>query len=397
MPIVFAVVLIALAVGLWVLGWRWERTVRRPALQSLGTLPLVSILIPAYRSERTIGKTLASVQALDYPRKEIVVANDSDDGTAAVCRAAGVRCIQFKERMGKAHALNAAVKQVRGDILFFVDSDTEVAPDTLTKLLPWFSHSRIAAVSPRYMINHATTLLSKLISLEHSILSTFFKIHMFFGSMLTFRGCGVAIRREVFERLGGWPETLIEDVEFSAAVLDAGQVIQYEPQAVIRTREPETIAELQRQRFRWGKGSLFSFINNRHKLWKKPQFFLYFYPYILLGFAVIAFLFYQSAAVTLPVLSLFLLYAFSVKEFAILIVALLAFVFSTTMATVVAGSITHLALLAFPESVKKHHPLLLLPFLFVFVPLTLTAYLRGMFSGISDLRRHKGQLNLNDW
>lgn len=394
MPLIFAALLIGLAVVLWSLGSRWEHTVKRP---TLSTFPLVSILIPAYHSEQTIHNTLTSVAALDYPRKEIIVANDSDDRTSAICKKAGVRCLQFPHRMGKARALNDAVKTARGEVLFFVDSDTEVAPDTLTKLVPWLSNPTIAAVAPRYTIKTTRTMIAKLISLEHSILSSFFKIHMYFGSMLTFRGCGVAIRRSTFEKMGGWPETLIEDVEFSARLIDSGYTIQYEPTALITTNEPETRAELASQRYRWGKGSLFSFIHNRHSLWKKPQFFLYFYPYILLGFAVIAFLFYQSAMVTLPVISLFLLYAFSAKEFAILTIALLALVFSATAAAVVTGTVTHLALLAFPESVRRHNPLLLLAFILYFTPLAMYAYLRGMRDGIRDLRQHRNELNFNDW
>ena len=394
MPLVFAAILIALAVILWSFGWRWEHTVKRPPLNSF---PLVSILIPAYKSAATIRQTLLSVSALAYPHKEIIVANDTDDATPAICKEFGARCIQSSQRMGKARSLNAAVKHARGDILFFVDSDTEVAPDTLNKLLPWFSNPRVGAVAPQYVINHTTTLLTKLISLEHSILSTFFKIHMFFGSLITFRGCGIAIRRSSFEAAGGWPETLIEDVEFSSHLVGQNQIIQYEPEAVVKTREPETMAELSRQRFRWGKGSLFSFINNRHSLWKKPQFLLYFYPYIIISFAILAFLSYQSAVVTLPVISLFLLYAFSIKEFSILILSLLAIIFSTTAAAVVTGTVTHLAVLAFPESVRKHNPFLLIPFLFYFVPAVLFAYLKGMKSGIADLRHHHHQLNLNDW
>src|SRR3989338_4098806 len=110
MPLVFAAILIALAVILWSFGWRWEHTVKRPPLNSF---PLESILIPAYKSAATIRQTLSSVSALAYPHKEIIVANDTDDATPAICKEFGARCIQSSQRMGKARSLNAAVKHAR--------------------------------------------------------------------------------------------------------------------------------------------------------------------------------------------------------------------------------------------------------------------------------------------
>jgi glycosyltransferase involved in cell wall biosynthesis len=48
-------------------------------------LPLVSVCIPAYNSESTLGETLEAVLAQDYPRLDVVVSdNQSTDGTKAI-------------------------------------------------------------------------------------------------------------------------------------------------------------------------------------------------------------------------------------------------------------------------------------------------------------------------
>ena len=61
--------LVALALMFWYFGWRWESTLRRPAMPSLSTLPLVSVMIPSYRSGATIGAAIRSAQEIFYPNK----------------------------------------------------------------------------------------------------------------------------------------------------------------------------------------------------------------------------------------------------------------------------------------------------------------------------------------
>ncbi len=99
--------LISLAAAFWLLGWRWESTLSRPRARGR---PLVSIIIPAYRSEKTIRETVESAKALSYPRKEIVVVNDSRDSTPRICRQLGVRVIQNRKndaRTVRRHLLTA--------------------------------------------------------------------------------------------------------------------------------------------------------------------------------------------------------------------------------------------------------------------------------------------------
>ena len=98
--------------------------------------PLVSIIIPAYQSEATLGRTLESVRQQDYPQIEIIVMDDgSTDATGriAVQAAAGdARIYTFRQtNQGPAAARNAAVARARGEYLAFMDSDDEWRPGKL--------------------------------------------------------------------------------------------------------------------------------------------------------------------------------------------------------------------------------------------------------------------------
>jgi len=172
----------------------------------------------------------------DRTRKEILVACDSPDPPRGLCKRYGAKLITFPERQGKAIALNKAAKHARGSILFSVDSDTVVAKDCLSQLVPWFADASIAAVAPRFLVHKPRTLFERLSTIEAAMNHSQLRTHMRFGTLLAFRGCGVALRASAFRRLGGWPTTLAEDIDFSHALLRNGHRIQYEPAALVSTR-----------------------------------------------------------------------------------------------------------------------------------------------------------------
>jgi len=386
--------LLFLAGAFWFFGWRWESTLSRPKARKYQ--PFVSIIIPAYRSEKTIRETILSAKSLSYKRKEIIVVNDYPDSVPKICRELGVRVMQNKKRMGKCVALNNAVRRTKGDILFFLDADTTIDRDALNRIVPWFTKRDIAAVSPKYLAQKSSKLLPKLASIENNFNSSMFKADMYFGSMISFRGCGIAIRRSFFKSVGGWSKTLIEDVDFAAKILESGHKIHYEPSATVRTREAETVGELKRQRIRWGKGAAYSFLNFRDTYSHSSQFSLHYFPYIFLIFGIIGLLMWQLY-MFVPLLLLYALYSYSLTSFAgtVLLFALpLLYVF---FAVVITGSLGHLTIVTWRESMKAEELALLVPYLFFYMPIVIFFYFRGMASGFSHRRFSKKELDLDDW
>jgi cellulose synthase/poly-beta-1,6-N-acetylglucosamine synthase-like glycosyltransferase len=393
---IITAILVFLAILFSYFGWRWESNTKRP-ISSYN--PLVSILIPSYNSP-SLEETLESVKNLDYPKKEMFIVDDSGKDLSTIAKKYNANLIQNPTRMGKSQALNKAVNQTNGEILFFVDSDTTVERDSLSKLVPWFSKEGVAAVSPKYTVKNKTNFLTRLISLEHYFISSLFKIHMYFGSLISFRGCGIAIRRSSFIETGGWPETLIEDTDFAARLVKSGKKIQYEPQAIIRTGEPETISEFKKQRLRWGKGTGFSFLNHRGLYTKNIQFSLYIFPYLLFCFAVAAFLLYQTSILLLPMASMALIYTLSVNQFASLVAIFLfpvAIQILSVTGAVTAASFTHVAIVTNSEREEMKDLVLIIPYLFFYFPMTMALYLKGIFSAARAKRRGDPQMDFTHW
>lgn len=93
--------------------------------------PLVSVVIPAYNAERYLSEAIESVLAQDYaPVETIVVDDGSSDGTTAVARSYEVELIA-QENAGPAAARNRGFAASRGEIVAFHDSDDLMTSDKL--------------------------------------------------------------------------------------------------------------------------------------------------------------------------------------------------------------------------------------------------------------------------
>lgn len=87
--------------------------------------PLVSVLIPAYQAERTIGAAITGALTQTYPNIEVVVVDDgSTDRTRKICEAYGdLITLRTIPNSGTAGARNAAIEAASGDFLALCDSD----------------------------------------------------------------------------------------------------------------------------------------------------------------------------------------------------------------------------------------------------------------------------------
>jgi glycosyltransferase involved in cell wall biosynthesis len=121
--------------------WRGNRRIR--SLKDVAPLepaswPLVSVVIAARNEARNIEKALQSVLHQNYPRLEIIIADDrsTDDTGGVIDRLAAsdarLRPIHITELppgwLGKNHALDFAARHATGDYLLFTDADIVMHP-----------------------------------------------------------------------------------------------------------------------------------------------------------------------------------------------------------------------------------------------------------------------------
>ncbi len=148
---------------------------------------------------------------------EIVVVNDaSTDQTADIARKAGARVVDVTLRKISA-VRNAGARAAKGEVLFFVDADTQVPEATL--------RAALAAIESGAVGGGAWVAFSEPVSL-----SVHFAINLFsFFYMRMHRwaaGCFVRQHRQSsFEAAGGFDETLYacEEIVLSMALKRQGR------------------------------------------------------------------------------------------------------------------------------------------------------------------------------
>jgi cellulose synthase/poly-beta-1,6-N-acetylglucosamine synthase-like glycosyltransferase len=99
--------------------------------------PVITVIISAFNEEKVIGEKIENTLKLDYPVEHleiIVVSDNSTDKTNEIVKRyekQGVLLLAQPVRKGKTAGLNEAVKNARGDILFFTDADSLYKTDAL--------------------------------------------------------------------------------------------------------------------------------------------------------------------------------------------------------------------------------------------------------------------------
>ncbi len=124
----------------WLLGWALCLRLSRLPEHPLQGQPRVSLLIPARNEEGTLPNLLTALRGQSlHPLEVIVIDDHSSDRTAAVAAEAGVTVLRppplAEGWCGKTWALHNGAASSQGEILVFLDADTEPRPPFLERLV----------------------------------------------------------------------------------------------------------------------------------------------------------------------------------------------------------------------------------------------------------------------
>lgn len=202
--------------------------------------PKVTVILPTYNEKEIIEKKLRNFQSQDYPHdliETIVIDSASTNGTPEnvekwVKKHKDLKTIliQEKERKGKAHALNNALKHATGEIVIIADADAMWSNNAITEAVKWLADPTIGAVSclkkpeqkgPAEIEQGYRKYYNMLRISESKAWST----PIFHGEL-------AAYRKELLDEIGGFPEHIGADDSHSAVKI---ALLGY------RTITPETL------------------------------------------------------------------------------------------------------------------------------------------------------------
>lgn len=240
------------------LAWKHRRLSAFPP----GAGKPVSILIPAHNEEKVIARTIRALLSSDYAGQfEIVVVDDgSTDNTAAEVLSIDdpkVRLLR-QPNLGKAQALQHGLLHSSGEVIVFVDADTQFDRAAISHLVGHFADPAIGAVSGQARVGNLCSLLARWQDLEYVCnFNLDRRAYATWNCITVVPGAISAIRRSAIEDAGGFSsDTLAEDTDLTLQLHRTGWAIAYEPRAVARTEAPESLRQFAKQRFRWAFGTL---------------------------------------------------------------------------------------------------------------------------------------------
>jgi 4,4'-diaponeurosporenoate glycosyltransferase len=149
----------------FVLVWRLPRCGNGSDEAETGTA--LSIIVPARNEEGSLPRLLDSLAKQTVKARElIVVDDDSEDETPRLAREAGATVIDPGPLpagwVGKPWACWQGARAAKGDILLFLDADTELAPQGLERLIAAYRSQKkgILSVYPYHFMSRSYERLS---------------------------------------------------------------------------------------------------------------------------------------------------------------------------------------------------------------------------------------------
>ena len=258
---------------------------RRPLRRTPSAYPGVTLLIAAYNEETGIGATLESIANLNYIGEvEALVLNDgSKDRTVARFHEAHgelrlpenitIRLIDFEVNRGKAAVLNSGLAVAAHDLVCTIDGDSRLRSDSLKEIVERFLSDppgTMAVAGAVLVRNSRASLVTAAQEWDyfHGISAVKRMQSMYHGTLVA-QGAFSLYRKSALEAVGGWPESVGEDIVMTWAMLEKGYRIGYAEDAIVFTDAPTTFRQFYQQRKRWSRGLIEALQRHRSLLFKR--------------------------------------------------------------------------------------------------------------------------------
>lgn len=301
--------------------------------------PLVSILVPAHNEELTLERNLKSILNSSYRNFEIIVIIDSStDNSLKIARriqrnnkAKNIKVIERKVR-GKAKALNAGIKYIRGSLFMCLDADSYLTKESLKIAVETFREKRIGSLSSNVKIVPDKGVLNIIQRIEYLVCYQMKKAETKFQIQYIVGGIGSMYRTRNLKRLNLYEtDTITEDIDLSMKFIEVykrNNMISYNPAFVVFTEGVTNIHDLLRQRFRWKYGRYQVFLKRKKLFFRAKNSKSFILSWIYLPYALFSELTYALEPLTI-VFIFFLIFKY--QSFTMVIGAFITFCFYTVI------------------------------------------------------------------
>lgn len=192
----------------------------------------ISVIIPTYNRKDLLKQAIDSYLNQNYKKVEIIVVdNASDDGTTKLIEEQypQIKYIKLKENIA-IKAINIGLEHVTGDIVWRTDDDAELAnPNVFSQVIEVFSNNTDVDIVGAELFEKT---INQFID-WHPYEIDRSKQYPNGIKTCVFSGAGAAIKKEVFESIGGFWGFGYEEKEFCTRAIIAGYKVKYFPHILV--------------------------------------------------------------------------------------------------------------------------------------------------------------------
>jgi cellulose synthase/poly-beta-1,6-N-acetylglucosamine synthase-like glycosyltransferase len=244
----------------------------------------ICILVPAYKEEQVIDKTITSLLTAGFLKSDIYVIDDcSKDRTSEIAVSYGVEVLTLDTNSGKAGATRQGLAHFsltdRYDWVTLVDGDSIVSKD----FIPVLRQAIKADPTPGLYVGRVVSIKNNTVfstyrayeyTYGHEIVK---KGQDNFGTIFVSPGCCSVYRADVLAQLDVSNDTLAEDMDLTIQTHRLGYRVRYLHDLIAYTQDPNNFRDFYKQITRWYRG--FWQIVKKHKIlsltrWSKVDIYL---------------------------------------------------------------------------------------------------------------------------
>tara|TARA_Y100000310_G_scaffold239681_1_gene243360 strand:- start:1872 stop:3008 length:1137 start_codon:yes stop_codon:yes gene_type:complete len=250
----------------------------------------VSIIVPCFNAEKTIGSAIESLLDLDYPKDmiEIIVVDDKSSDQSRrivekyVAKYGNIRLIENSRNSGgAAEPTNLGIKAAKYDYVAVTDDDSMPERDALIKMIGFLQKDeKVAAVTCAVMAAKPEKFIQKLQKIEYAIISWGRKLLDKVGAVYVTPGPFTLYRKKSLIEVGLFDtKNMTQDIEIVWRLMYHGYKAKMCLDARVISETPKKFGAWWRQRVRWNIGGTQCIIKYKKFVFRKGMLGAFIIPF----------------------------------------------------------------------------------------------------------------------
>lgn len=213
----------------------------------------LSVIIVTYNSALHIGKCLKSIkEKIQSGFEVIIVDNNSSDATLKEIKSIrdiNIKILPQNQNFGFSRANNIGVKEAKGNMLLFLNPDTQIEEIDIQTIKDYLSNPDIGIVAPKLVMDDGKVQPSvmNIPTLKNALLEYWLGQKNKYSQYAPLEdkpiqveavyGAAIFIRREVYESVGGFDNKYFlyfEDIDLCKKINEMGLKIIYYPDCLVK-------------------------------------------------------------------------------------------------------------------------------------------------------------------